>query len=91
MNQPAKLRFELHNGNFMLAKLTDMNTGVVIPISSVRFFAGVDDASHGHIAELTITVPIDEMIVDGVDVFMNIGHEHVKRIQIQGAVEIDNS
>lgn len=66
MSEPmkrARLRFEMVGGNFMLSKLTDIETGLVIPISGIEFRAGVNDWAAG--AQITITVPIEELVVDG--------------------------
>lgn len=63
----AKLRFEMKNGNFMLSKLTDMETGLAIPIKSISFSFGVDDINKGNYRSYaTVVVPIEELELDGI-------------------------
>jgi hypothetical protein len=60
----AKLRIEMKDGKFMLSKVTDINTGLVIPVRSIKIDAGVDNWKDGILA--TIVVPIEELELDGV-------------------------
>lgn len=62
MTQIMKLRFELKNGNFMLSKLTDMETGKAIPIESIEINLSVHNWQSG--AWATIKVPIEEIVIE---------------------------
>ena len=64
MTKLARLRFEMEKGIFMLSKVTDIETGLVIPIKSIKIEAGVDNWKDGVLA--TIVVPIEELELDGV-------------------------
>lgn len=64
MDKLARLRFEMKKGIFMLAKVTDIETGLVIPVKSIKIEAGIDNWRNGVLA--TIVVPIEELDLDGV-------------------------
>jgi hypothetical protein len=60
----AKLRFEMKKGKFALSKVSDIETGLVIPVKSIKIDIGV----HNHLDGVwaTIVVPIEELELDGV-------------------------
>lgn len=60
----AKLRIEMSGGNFMLSEVTDIETGLIIPVKSIKIDVGVNNWHDGIIA--TIEVPIEELWLDGV-------------------------
>lgn len=63
----AKLRFEMKQGKIMLSKVTDMETGLIIPVRSIKIDMGVDNMHRGEYqVYATIVVPIEEMELDGV-------------------------
>lgn len=67
MTKIAKLRYEMKDGVFMLSKLTDIETGLVIPIKSISFNFGVDEVNKGNrTAFITVVVPIHELELDGI-------------------------
>ena len=58
----ARLRFTVEKGMFVLSKLTDIETGLVIPITSIKFEKSVDDLNKGDWDMIaTVTVPIEEI------------------------------
>lgn len=60
----AKLRFEMKKGMFALSKVTDIETGLVIPIKGIKIDINLDNMYAGVWA--TIVVPIEELELDGV-------------------------
>lgn len=64
MTTLARLRFEMKKGVFMLSKVTDIETGLVIPIRAIKIDANLDNMQEGVWA--TIVVPIEELELDGV-------------------------
>jgi hypothetical protein len=60
----AKLRFEMEKGTFALAKVTDIETGIVIPIRAIKIDINLKNMRDGVWA--TIEVPIEELDLDGV-------------------------
>lgn len=62
--QRARLRIEFKNGNFMLGKVTDIETGIAIPVKSIKIDVGVHNWRDGVWA--TIVVPVEELELDGV-------------------------
>ena len=53
----AKLKFEMTNGMFALAKISDMETGMIIPFSRIQLDLGFHNQLEH--AQAIITVPID--------------------------------
>ena len=64
MTQLARLRIEMKNGIFMLTKVSDIETGLVIPVRSIKIDMGIHNHKDGVIA--IIEVPIEELELDGV-------------------------
>ena len=63
----AKLRIEMKGGNFHLSKVTDIETGLVIPVRSIKLDMGVDKSNRGEYGVMaTIVVLIEELDLDGV-------------------------
>ena len=60
----AKLRIEMKKGSFMLSKTIDIETGLIIPVKSIKLDIGVHNYRDGVWA--TIVVPIEELELDGV-------------------------
>lgn len=63
----ARLRFEMKKGILQLSKLTDIETGLVIPVKRISFDFGVDNLNKGDsIPFITVVVPIEEFELDGI-------------------------
>jgi len=60
----AKLRIEMKGNNFMLTKIIDINSGVIIPVKSVTLDMDIEHWSNGVMA--TIVVPVEELELDGI-------------------------
>lgn len=60
----AKLRFEMREGMFALSKVVDIETGLVIPVRSIKIDISTQNMHDGVWA--TIEVPIEELELDGV-------------------------
>jgi hypothetical protein len=60
----ARLRFEAKKGMIALSKVTDIETGIVIPVRAIKIDVNVNNMHDGIWA--TIEVPIEELDLDGV-------------------------
>jgi hypothetical protein len=62
--QVARLRISMYRGNFAFTEVTDIETGINIPVRSIRLDMSVDNWTSGVMA--IIEVPIEELELDGV-------------------------
>jgi hypothetical protein len=58
----ARLKFEAKEGNFMLSKLIDMETGIVIPIRSIKIDMSIKNYQDGIVA--TVEIPIEMLDIE---------------------------
>jgi hypothetical protein len=67
MSKIAKIRIEATQGNFMLSKVYDIETGLLIPVRSIKIEMGVHNYQNGIVAILE--VPIQELdIISSVEI-----------------------
>jgi hypothetical protein len=64
MDKTIKIRIEAKQGNFMLSKVYDIETGLLIPVRSVKIDMNVDNWKDGIFA--TIEVPVTEIEMDNI-------------------------
>lgn len=60
----ARIRIEAKDGNFMMSKVTDIDTGLIIPVVSVKIEMGVNNWTDG--IQATLVVLVDELEIDKV-------------------------
>lgn len=64
MAKLARLRIKSRDGSFLLTEVTDIETGLVIPVRRVQIDMNTENAFDGIIA--TIEVPVEELELNGV-------------------------
>jgi hypothetical protein len=62
MTKRARLRFEMKKGNFMMSRLIDIETGISIPIKSIKIDMGIHNWRDEACA--TVVIPLSEIELD---------------------------